>query len=80
MLDDLVYKTDTLGTSQWLSSMDKINDSLPTHLFYKQVFIYGLSSKSRVKILLNVFWESKWVYIKKILSLISMLFDFFKKL
>lgn len=59
--------------------MDKINDSTPTHLFYKQVFIYGLSSKSHVKILLNVFWESKWIYIKKILSLISMLFDFFKK-
>lgn len=32
-----------------------------------------------VEILLNVLWESKWVYIKKIFPLISVLFDFFRK-
>lgn len=79
MLDGSGYKTDPLGTSQRLPSMDRINDSPPNRLLYKQVFMYGLSSKSRVKILLDVFWESQWVYIKEILSVLSMLFDFFKK-
>lgn len=80
MLDDSGYKADPLGASQPLPSMGKINDSPRTRLFYKQVFVYGLSSKSHVKILLNIFWESKWFYIKKMLSLISVLFDSLKKL
>lgn len=33
-----------------------------------------------VEILLNILWESKWAYIKKILPLISVLFDSFRKL